>query len=110
MKRYAIVAMSALALMLLGACAPAHINTEQVGNEGLIAISCDPSSAEVFVDGQYVGRAKDFDGDREHLMLAGGVHIIELRKAGYQTFKKEIYSQRYVQTITVTLSPLPPGQ
>ena len=44
-----------------------------------------PESARVYVDGQVVGTADDFDGHPDYLYLRRGQYRIEFRLPGYQT-------------------------
>ena len=49
-----------------------------------------PASAEVFVDGAYVGTVQDFWADLPPLMIVPGSHRIELRAAGYRTVTLDV--------------------
>ena len=44
-----------------------------------------PSTAEVVVDGEYVGTVGDFTPTSQPLGLTAGRHRIEIRAAGYPT-------------------------
>jgi len=48
---------------------------------GGVRIEGAPKDAQVFVDGNYVGVAEDFDGPVRHLNLPAGAHQIEIRPA-----------------------------
>jgi hypothetical protein len=76
-----------------------------LGNEGKVVILCEPSGALVYVDGNKVGKASGFDSESNPLVLSNGSHVIELRKKGYQTYRKEVYvGNRVLQKIEVTLT------
>ena len=47
-----------------------------------------PKRAEVRVDGEYVGEARDYNGRWDRLWLAPGAHVIEFALAGYQTLSR----------------------
>jgi len=49
-----------------------------------------PSRAEVVVDGQPVGYAKDFNGRWDELELPAGRHLIAFRHDGYRTLEVEL--------------------
>jgi len=51
---------------------------------GGLSFEIEPSSAEVYVDGQYVGLSGDFAPTMQPLSLAPGRHHVEIRLAGYQ--------------------------
>lgn len=52
---------------------------------GGVRLKVEPRDAEVFVDGYYAGIVDDFDGAKQKLKITRGVHVIELRAAGYET-------------------------
>jgi hypothetical protein len=60
---------------------PDNSNTETGG----VSIEVSPSSASVFVDGTYMGRASEFGETAQPLGLATGRHHIEIRAEGYKT-------------------------
>jgi hypothetical protein len=52
--------------------------------DGGITFGLDPGDADVYVDDQYVGNARDFSGAAQPLTLAAGMHRIELPAPGYE--------------------------
>jgi hypothetical protein len=64
-----------------------------IGRGGLW-LETHPDTAQVFVDGFYVGIVQDFGARGRMLELSAGPHRIELRAAGYQT-----------QVFDVTIAP-----
>ncbi|MBI4208672.1 MAG: PEGA domain-containing protein [Deltaproteobacteria bacterium] len=76
-----------------------------LGNEGKVVILCEPSNAWVYVDGNKVGKASKFDSESNPLTLSNGSHVIELRKKGYQSYRKEVYvGNRVLQRVEATLT------
>lgn len=57
---------------------------------GSLKLKVQPSNAEVYVDGYYMGQVDDFNGMFQHLDLEGGTHRIELRAEGYQPLVLEM--------------------
>jgi hypothetical protein len=53
-------------------------------NSGGVSFEVNPSDAQVFVDGRYIGVAESFDGTKQPLTLPAGQHRIELRAEGFQ--------------------------
>ena len=49
-----------------------------------------PRRAEVWVDGEYRGEARDFSGRWDRLWLEPGVHLVELRKDEYLTLQRHV--------------------
>ena len=90
-------------VVLVASCMTPQAEVKGVGNEGLVAIFCKPSDALVYVDGQLVGRANQFDGRPGYLQVSSGRHIIEIKKDGYKPFRKEIYASNALIEIRVTL-------
>ena len=54
---------------------------------GAVVTDIRPKRAGIWVDGEYVGQARDFSGRWDVLWLARGNHEFELRKDGYQTLR-----------------------
>ena len=54
-------------------------------NTGGVSFEITPGTAEVFIDGQYVGTVDQFTPTSQPLGLTPGRHQIEIRAAGYRT-------------------------
>ena len=52
---------------------------------GSVSFEITPSTAEVYIDGKYVGRVSDLGPTTQPLALTPGRHKVEIRAAGYQT-------------------------
>ncbi len=52
---------------------------------GALDFNVHPKNTEVYVDGQYVGLAKQYDGFPGHLWLEKGVYEVALYKPGFET-------------------------
>ncbi len=76
-------------LILVWGCGLPQETRRGVGNEGLIVIQATPSDAEVYVNGDLVGKAEQFEKDP--LELKSGTHKLEIRKAGYSSEFREVY-------------------
>ncbi len=77
-----------------------------VGNEGLLNILATPDDAEVFVDGERVGQAGQFE--KNPIELKSGTHKIEIRKAGFASEMREVYvgnQSRHTLKVTLKKSP-----
>jgi hypothetical protein len=53
--------------------------------KGRLVLQVQPNTAQVFVDGSYVGEADDFDGSPHSLLLEAGSHVVDLDQPGYET-------------------------
>jgi hypothetical protein len=69
---------------------PAAPATTAPGGIGGVAFEITPPEAAVFVDGVYVGTAKDFSNMTPPLSLAAGRHHFELRAQGYETLTFDV--------------------
>jgi TPR repeat protein len=54
------------------------------GQPGVVTVKADDETAEVYADGNFVGNAPS------KLKLQPGMHIIEVRKAGFKTYRREL--------------------
>jgi hypothetical protein len=81
---------------------------------GAVELNAKPNRADVWIDGKYVGEARDLDGYPSYLWLKEGEHRIAVHKGGFLVFDEPIAVQRGMKTqIKVRLQPgdsPPPGQ
>jgi len=77
-----------------------------IGNEGFLIIQAVPDDADVYVDGQRVGKAGDYE--KNSLELSGGAHKVEIRKGGFLPEVREIYAgnqSRHTLKVNLRKSP-----
>ncbi len=65
----------------------------EVRPQGSIELKVKPKKAGVYVDGNYVGIAGQFDGFPRYLWLPAGRHTITLSLPGYENFDTEVEVQ-----------------
>jgi hypothetical protein len=95
-----------LVLMGISACGLPQETRRGVGNEGLLIIQAIPDDAEIYADGQMVGKAEEFA--KNPLELKSGTHKIEIRKAGFATEAREIFvgnQSRHTLKVNLRKSP-----
>jgi hypothetical protein len=111
-KRFLRTAVPAALLLLLAAAALSGCFPKsrlyELGDEGALVFLVNPPDAEVLLDGVVQGKASDFTEDR-YLKVPPGTHRIELRKAGYESYGREIYVARTLKRIEATLPIAPPS-
>ena len=56
---------------------------------GAVELNVKPNRADVWVDGKYVGEARDLDGYPSYLWLAEGEHRVAVHKGGYPRLRRE---------------------
>ncbi len=89
------------------------MNAAMIAGFGAVELNVKPNRADVWVDGRYVGEARDVDGSPSYLFLADGAHRVAVHKGGFQLFDEQIDVRRGMKTeIKLKLQPgdsPPPG-
>lgn len=89
------------------------MNAAAMAGIGAIDVDAKPDRADVWVDGRYVGEARDLDGYPSFLWLQPGTHRVAVYKGGFRTFEEEIEVRRGMKTtLKLKLQPgdsQPPG-
>jgi hypothetical protein len=84
-----------------------------IAGMGAVELNVKPNRADVWVDGKYVGEARDLDGYPSYLWLAEGEHRVAVHKGGFLVFDEPIHVQRGMKTqIKLKMQPgdsPPPG-
>lgn len=57
---------------------------------GTLKLTVKPGRAAVFLDGKYVGHAKEFGGSFHSMLISPGKHQIRVELPGYRTFETEV--------------------
>lgn len=73
-----------------------------VGNVGGLIFAVNPPDAEVLLDGVVQGKATEFTEDR-YLKVESGTHRLELRKPGYEPYRRDVYVSNTLLRIEATL-------
>ena len=93
-------------IFLIVGCGLPQETRRGVGNEGFLIIQAIPEDAEIYINGELVGRAEQFQ--KNPLELRSGTHKVEIRKAGYSSEYREIFvGNQSRHTIKVNLKKLP---
>ena len=88
-------------LALAGGCYP-KAQIYGVENVGGLIFDVNPPDAEVVLDGVVQGKASDFTQER-YLKLESGMHRLELRKPGYETYSRTLFVSHSLLRIEATL-------
>ena len=71
-----------------------------VNGKGTLSVTADRDDAEIYVDGQFVGNSP------ATLKLLEGVHVVEVKRDGAQTYHKEVHvTAESGLTLRVLLTP-----
>lgn len=73
------------------------LNIAMMVGWGAVDLDVKPRQAEVWVDGNYVGEARDLDGRPSFLWLEAGPHRLTIYKGGHATFEENISVQRGIE-------------
>lgn len=87
-------AMIGVAGLVLAACAYPTTSTTQGGTSSAIYFEAFPETAEVFVDGELVGSAAQYDGTEQTLAVPTGTHAVVVRSNGTVLYDKKVYVGR----------------
>jgi len=89
------------------------MNAAMIAGYGAVDLNVKPNRADVWVDGRYVGEARDLDGYPSYLWLPEGPHRLQVQKGGYLLFDEPIDVRRGMRTeLKLKLQPgesAPPG-
>jgi len=89
------------------------MNAAMIAGFGAVDLNVKPNRADVWVDGKYVGEARDLDGSPSYLWLAEGPHRLAVYKGGFLAFDEPIDVRRGMMTeVKLKLQPgdsPPPG-
>ena len=58
---------------------------------GFLRLKIRPRDAQVYVDKIFAGLVDDFDGPFQRLRLDEGLHVVEVKKQGYEDFQFEMH-------------------
>jgi hypothetical protein len=67
-----------------------YTSSQSYSDSGSLRLKINPRSAQVYVDGYFVGVVDSFDGAFQKLGLEGGGHRVELKADGYQPLEFEV--------------------
>jgi PEGA domain-containing protein len=66
---------------------PVSVQPSEVGR---LRLRVEPATAQVYVDGFYMGTVDDFNGSGQDVSLEAGPHRIEIRAPGYETLTFDV--------------------
>ena len=99
-----------VALFLMGfllACATPMTRINDHAPTVKVFLKVDPPAAKVFLDGYYVGQAKEFTAQDGGLALTAGVHVLRLEAEGYISETLELVSLEEMRPIEVHMLEKP---
>ena len=100
-----LILMLSIAFLFFG-CAQPRTSVVTDGQEGAIQLKVIPGSAEVFLDGVSVGKARQFDGTSQLMKVSPGKHEIKLVASGYKEYITKVYISDSQELIQVKLEKM----
>ena len=100
-------ALVAGAAIFFSGCAAPRTVVQTDGQNGTILIKADPGYAIVDVDGQIMGKAREFDGTSAVLRVTPGKHLVTFRADGYEDFATQVYISDTQEKIEINLRKKP---
>lgn len=103
-------------LLLLNGCASTQPAAMSAAADGLaehhprvwtsdLTLGCDPSDADVWLDGVPHGTCLDFSGSPRGLSLKQGMHKVEVKKSGFWPYETYVDSGGTRAALTIKLVP-----
>jgi hypothetical protein len=69
------------------------VQSSQPSAAGHLRLQVEPVTAQVYVDGFYIGTVDDFNGSAQDAVLEAGPHRIEIRAPGYETLTFDVKTE-----------------
>jgi hypothetical protein len=80
-------------------------------NAGSARLQITPRTAQVYVDGRFVGLVDEFDGSFQRLHVEAGEHELQIYLEGYRTLTQNVlFTRGTTLRIQTALQPLGPGE
>jgi len=93
-----------LLFALLGGCAMPATTVRAGTNRPSLAVAGAPRGTVLFVDGNRIGAASDYDGQAAVLAVEPGAHEVEIRdEAGRVLHREKVFVESELKTVEVRL-------
>ena len=80
-------------------------------DRGSARIQVTPREADVFIDGYFVGKVDDFDGNLQRLHVEAGEHELTVYHEGYHPIREKVLFRRGATLkVQYEMQPLAPGE
>jgi len=95
-----------LAAFLLTGCSVTSYTTsvETDDQMGWLSFQVRPDEAKVYVDDEFVGLAKYFDGKKRRLKIQPGEHVVRITHPGYKDAVRRVYMSDTEETFRYDLA------
>ena len=91
----------AFTLFLLTACTMPSTTVRSVDSRPSIAIKGATATAELFIDNVNFGKAENYNGDPQVLVIEPGTHLVKIVEGNTVVYEQTIFVESELKTITV---------
>ncbi len=84
-------------------CAAPRTTVETANVSGTMVFKVKPSSAEISIDGNVIGTAREFDGSSSVAKVGPGKHVVLVSAPGYLPWESRVYLSDTQEKIEVEL-------
>jgi PEGA domain len=102
MKKLISLATLAAALGMVGCAAP-RTTVETANVSGTMLFKVKPTNADVAIDGNVIGKARDFDGSTNVAKVGPGKHVVLVSAPGYKSWESRVYLSDTQEKVEVDL-------
>ena len=95
--------LSLVTLIALAGCAAPRTSIETANVSGTMLFKVKPSSAEISIDGNVIGKARDFDGSSNVAKVGPGKHVVLVSAPGYVSWESRVYLSDTQEKVEVDL-------
>lgn len=92
-----------VSLLAFVGCAAPRTSIEAKNVSGTMLFKVKPSDADIAVDGNVIGKAREFDGSSKVAKVGPGKHVISVSKPGYVTWESRVYLSDSQEMVEVDL-------
>lgn len=96
----------ALLLCSLAACTAPRTTVTTDGQSGSILFKATPGSADVYLDENPVGKAREFNRTASVMKVSPGTHTIRVSAPGYKDYVTKVYISDSQEVIDINLESM----
>jgi len=99
-----LISLATLATALgLAGCAAPRTTVETANVSGTMVFKVKPTNADITIDGNAIGKARDFDGSTNVAKVGPGKHVVLVSAPGYKSWESRVYLSDTQEKVDVEL-------
>ncbi len=91
------------ATIALAGCAAPRTSIETKNVSGTMVFKVKPADADISIDGNVIGKAREFDGSSKVAKVGPGKHVILVSAPGYLPWESRVYLSDSQEMVEVEL-------